>query len=168
MASTVFASRHSDQMRADGKTAGEAIAEAVAMKRAIKASLAGKSEIVAHEIGISPQMLRAAAQEDSATFLPLRRLPAFLKAAPDPLPLLVALAEHCGCAVFRLPVGLDAKPMADAMRQFADVLEAHAAGIEDGRWEPGEVDRLEREAQEAIAALLAAVAHARAASRRTA
>lgn len=171
MASTVMARLNTDQPRSSGETGRERTAAldlAVAQKRALRASLAHKADAVAPEIGLTARVLRCAVQEDTESQLPFRRVPALLQAAPDPMPLLDFWASLCGCVVFKLPVGVEAKPMADAMRQYADVLDAHSDGIDDGRWESAEVDRFERESQEAIAALLAAVAHARAASRRTA
>lgn len=167
----VSARLDTDQMQTSSERTGERTARldlALAQKRALRASICHKSDAVAREIGIAPQVLRSFVQDDTASHLPMRRLPDVILAVPDPMPLLSFLAELRGCVVFKLPVGVAAKPMADAMRQYADVLDAHAAGIEDGRWEATEVDRFERESQEAIAALLAAVAHARGAVRRTA
>lgn len=171
MSTTVPTRAHTDQSRTAGERSSKttaALADAMAIKRSINASLCHKADAVAEMIGISPQMLRSAASEDATTHLPLRRLLAFLRSTPDPMPLLTLLCHAAGAVPFRLPQGADAKPMAECVRQFGDVLDAHSEGIEDGVWEATEVERLRKETNELIAAALANLAHVEARVRRTA
>lgn len=159
MSPTVSVRPNTDQPRRVGETTGERIDLAVAQKRALRASLCHKADTVAPEIGISAQVLRSAAQDDTDAHLPFRRVPALLQATPDPMPLLQFWCGLVGCVVFRLPAGMDAKPMAECVRQFGDLLDAHAEGVEDLRWERHEVEKLRKETNELIAAALANLAH---------
>jgi hypothetical protein len=169
MASTVSPTPLAGQPRPAGETGSERVAAldlAVAQKRALRASLAHKADAIAPEIGISARALRCAVQDDTDAQLPLRRVPALIQASPDPMPLLQFWCGLVGCLVVKVPRGVDGRPMAEAVREFADLLDAHAHGIEDGGWSLDEVATLAREADEAIVAILAAVEQARRTARR--
>jgi len=152
------------QMRAPRERSGEQSVQRRApldetlareQKRMLRAALCHKADAVAPEIGISPQVLRAAAQEDTEQQLPFRRVPQLLQSVPDPMPLLAWWASLVGCVVYRVPVALEGTPLCDAVQQFADVMSAEAEAQRDGRYSAEEAARIEREGTEAIAAIRA-------------
>jgi hypothetical protein len=79
------------------------------------------------------------------------------------LTLLQVIARECGCAVYELPevdaTSTDAlQGCAKVLKETADVASAIANAAKDGVYTPAEAERIRREGEQAIAAVLAAVA----------
>jgi hypothetical protein len=160
MLSTVTVEQRPHQRQASRESGREALdALALEQKRVLRASLAHKADAVAPEIGLTPRTLRGAMQEDTDAQLPFRRVPALLRATPDPMPLLQFWCGLVGAIAVRLPAA-DNRPLCDAVREFADVMQADASALaDDGRYSPEEAARIEHEGLQALAAIRGYIEH---------
>lgn len=111
--------------------------------------------------GVSRQLLQAAADEDQPhAHLCCRHLPALAKLCSN-LAWLDFL-EHCaGRVAFRLPQGHEAKSFGVALRELGEWAQAHGEALEDGIVTADELAHVEKEAADAVAALMATVAQLR-------
>jgi hypothetical protein len=108
-------------------------------------------------------MLCNAANASLREQLPIFRLPLVLEQC-DHLALVEYLAGLQGATVVRLPkVGAadDVRRASATMREFAEFMEVGAAAVEDDVVSPEEFARIEREALDAVTAILELVAHYR-------
>lgn len=128
-------------------------------KRALHATIhssTAPTKAIAEAAGVGYSALANAALTSEPGNLPFARLPLVLEAS-DNLTLLRFYAQLQGCEVFRLPrVGAvaDGRQAAAAMREFAELLEAGAAAAEDAVITPAEFARIDREADDALRAIL--------------
>lgn len=140
---------------------------AASQKRALHTTIHESTQStakIAADAGISYPFLCNAANVSLREQLPFMRLPLVLESCDD-LTLVRFLADRQNAAVVRLPkVGAagDVKRASATMREFAEFMDAGAAAVEDDVVSPEEFARVEREAQEAVNAILELVAHYRA------
>lgn len=111
--------------------------------------------------GVSYSALAQFADDAADAHLPTRRLVTLVTAA-DNLAVLDYLEHLAGRVAFKVPTGSHLAATGEAVREFGEWLSAHAAALEDGTITADELAQVEHEAQEAIAAIAAAVEQARA------
>lgn len=119
---------------------------------------------IADGAGISYQFLCATATDTLRDQLPFFRLPLVLEHCDD-LTLVRFYAGLQNAAVVPMPnsgAAADVRRASVTMREFAEFMEAGAAAVEDEVVSPEEFARIEREAQEAVNAILELREHYRA------
>jgi hypothetical protein len=159
-------------LRFSGEANAAAMERETAMNRRFKAALhatihesTAATKAIADGAGFGSYAFLCACANPSLTDqLPARKLPLVL-AQCDNLALVEFLAGLQGATVVRLPTAgaaEDVRRHSATMREFAEFMEAGAAAVEDVTVAPDEFARVEREALEAVNAILELVAHYRA------
>lgn len=112
---------------------------------------------IADLCGVSRQYLQSAADEDQPhANLSARHLPALARLCSQPA-FLDYLEHQAGRVAFRLPSHSDARGLGAALEEIGQWVQAHGAALEDGIVTADEFEAAEKEAHEAIAAVVAAV-----------
>jgi hypothetical protein len=123
-----------------------------------RSSLPAKA--LADLVGVSYSTLAQFADDAQEAQIPVRRLVS-LVASADNLAVLDHLEALAGRVAFRVPTGLHLASTGEAIRQFGEWVSAHSEALRDGTVSQEELVTIEREGHEAIAAIAAALEHAR-------
>lgn len=111
--------------------------------------------------GVSYSALAQFADDAADANIPARRLVTLVTAA-DNLAVLDYLEHLAGRLAFRVPAGSHLATTGQAIREFGEWVTAHAAALEDGTITADELTHVVGQGEEAIAAIAAALEHARA------
>lgn len=116
------------------------------------------ADALAERCGVNPATYRNWANTDRDDQIPSRHYVPILSFTADNLALITYWARLQGVVVFRAPANVaQMAQVADAVREFGDLLTTTAEANSDGSIDMREAEKIKREGEQAVAAILSLV-----------